>query len=107
MNINRPLWVEPDVAYLSDPNITLYSMPAPGSGPLLVFMMNVLDGYNFNEHSIDANNSVLTYQRITETFKYAYAKRTLLGDPAFENITEVWSLRSNSSFHILRVGNAL
>lgn len=52
--------------------------------------MNVLDGYGFNRDSLsDTNNTILTYHRIIEAFKYAYAKRTELGDINFINITEV------------------
>lgn len=68
----------------------LFSAPPPGSGALLGFILKILDGYDFNRYSLDGiNNTVLTYHRIIEAFKYAYAKRTEMGDLNFVNITDV------------------
>ena len=68
----------------------LYSVPPPGSGALLAFIMNILDGFKFKPSDIDGvQNTVETYHKIIEAFKYAYARRTELGDTSFVNITNV------------------
>ena len=48
-------------------------------------------GYNMTSSARDGTEaSVLTYHRIIEAFKFAYARRGRLGDPAFNgNIDEV------------------
>jgi gamma-glutamyltranspeptidase/glutathione hydrolase/leukotriene-C4 hydrolase len=57
--------------------MTVYTAPLPGSGVLLAFMLNVL------EDLVTVKDERVMYQRIIEAFKWAYAKRTQLGDPDF------------------------
>ncbi|CAC5387673.1 GGT1_5 [Mytilus coruscus] len=70
---------------------TLYSAPAPSGGPVWLFIMNIMDGYNITPESVLPEKSeLLTYHRLVEAFKFAYAKRTDLGDPEFvPNVTAV------------------
>lgn len=69
-------------------NSTLYSLPPPSSGVVLQFIVNILDEYKFDNLSISTTEKAsLTWHRIIEAFKFAYAKRTELGDPDGENQT--------------------
>lgn len=71
-------------------NLDIYSIPPPGSGPLLGYILNVLDSYFTG--GADASDDPLTYHRIAEAFKHAYAQRTKFGDPAF--VPEVNDVRN-------------
>ena len=56
-------------------------------------------GYKMNAGSIsDTENKVLTYHRIAEAFKYAYAKRTLLADEDFVDMEDVREKVINMSY---------
>ncbi|XP_072378971.1 glutathione hydrolase 1 proenzyme-like isoform X2 [Diabrotica undecimpunctata] len=83
------VWLEPINIILNNGD-RFYSFPAPGSGPLVSFILNVLDGFNFTKESLVEVEKVLqTYHKIIETFKFAFAKRPELGDPNFVDIREV------------------
>lgn len=85
----RASWEEPVKMELNEGNI-LYSAPPPGSGILLALILNILKGYRFSKEDISSiKDTIMTYHRIVEAFKYTFAKRTELGDPEFVDIEDV------------------
>ncbi|KAJ8313340.1 hypothetical protein KUTeg_009126 [Tegillarca granosa] len=70
----------------------LFSPPPPSGGAVLSFILNILDGFQINPENLKTKKEkLLTYHRIIEAFKFAYAKRTDLGDPDFNpaNMTQL------------------
>ncbi|XP_048241225.1 glutathione hydrolase 1 proenzyme-like [Haliotis rufescens] len=89
LNLYTATWRTPVNVTLRD-NLTVHSMPPPGSGAVFEYMLNILDGYGFTPDSLSTNEkSVLTYHRIVEAMKFAYAKRTDLGDEDFVDVAEL------------------
>ncbi|XP_062536669.1 glutathione hydrolase 1 proenzyme-like isoform X3 [Armigeres subalbatus] len=73
----EPRWLPPATTILKSGN-QVYSMPLPGSGHVLNYMLNIIDGYD--QLTVD---DPLTWHRIVEAFKHGYGLRTKLGDPPF------------------------
>lgn len=71
----KPLWRQPVQTTLKEGE-KFYSVPATGSGALLVFILNILKGY-------EMKHDVLSYHRLIEAFKFAFAKRSELADTDF------------------------
>lgn len=74
----RVRWETPMSVSLRN-NKTFYSVPLPASGGLVTFIMNVLNEY------LPAEQSTTAIQRIAEAMKFAYAKRSELGDYRFDD----------------------
>ncbi|KAF5277188.1 hypothetical protein FQR65_LT03894 [Abscondita terminalis] len=89
LNNYKAEWMEPVTVQLNNGE-RVYSIKPPGSGLILAFILNILDGYNFTSSSLSSTeNSILTYHRIIEAFKFAYARRTELGDLSFVDIKQL------------------
>ena len=67
--------------YLTHDWIDSLSVPPPASGIVLVAIMNVLDIFP----EVDIEDAIF-YQRIVESFKWAFGVRSSLGDPLDEEI---------------------
>ncbi|XP_054161799.1 scoloptoxin SSD14-like [Oppia nitens] len=87
-------------------NLTLHTMPLPGTGILLSFIMKVME--NFDDLYPNAfkslNTSILFYHRLMETFKYTFSCRMFLGDDNFEDM-EAFMHNLSSPYFIDRVHN--
>ncbi|XP_046644963.1 scoloptoxin SSD14-like isoform X2 [Daphnia pulicaria] len=94
----RPDWKDPIKVELHN-NMTLYSMPPPGSGVLTAFILNILDGHLIGQKTGKQSRDPTNYHRIAEAFKHAYAQRTKLADPRF--VPEVNELTKNLSSEAL------
>lgn len=84
-----------DVVKTTYHGYTIESVPAPGSGPVLLSIMNFLEPYTLKHDDV-------SYHRILEAFKFGYAERELLGDPKFntkviENATSVMISKEEAS----------
>jgi len=73
----RVSWSEPVVAVIPGTNYTILSSPPPGSGVIMSTILSLAGSYR--PDPLDARRPLL-WHRFTEACKYAYAKRTILGD---------------------------
>ncbi|NP_001239164.1 gamma-glutamyl transferase 1a [Oryzias latipes] len=83
-------------------NVGEYAMVvpnAPASGPVLSLILNILNGYNFTADSVASpEKKILTFHRTVEAYRFAYAKRSSLGDPRFLSIDNLIQNLTSQSF---------
>lgn len=73
----RPIVREPIVGFYNDRKVI--TAPEPTSGPILLFLLNLLEKYDLKNNEIDG----LNFHRIIEALKFGFARQTELGDSAF------------------------
>ncbi|XP_072379879.1 glutathione hydrolase 1 proenzyme-like [Diabrotica undecimpunctata] len=93
MNNYRPLWKKPVISTVFR-NHTVVSSPLPASGNILNYILDLLSGYI----DVTQPDSVITNQRIVESFKFAYAKRTKFADPDFFDFTPMLKNMTSANF---------
>ncbi|XP_069703104.1 scoloptoxin SSD14-like isoform X2 [Periplaneta americana] len=71
--------------------LTLHTTPLPSGGVLLAHILNIMDGYNIDPTDFhNVFNQMIVLHRTVEAFKFAFAKRPLLGDPEFSDLKVVF-----------------
>ena len=82
----KPKWGKPVESKLFTGD-SLYTFPLPATGNIITFILNILNGFKIEGQSIDYHNeNKLYYHRLIEAFKFAFAKRTKLGDETTEEV---------------------
>jgi gamma-glutamyltranspeptidase/glutathione hydrolase/leukotriene-C4 hydrolase len=93
LNNYEPQWLTP-VKVQMPFDQTLYAPPLPTSGVILGLILNILNGYL----DYSQPESTTNWQRIVESFKYGFAKRTELGDPAFVEMDAILANLTSTTY---------
>lgn len=82
----KPKWGKPVASKLFTGE-DFYTFPLPATGHVVTYILNILNGYNIQDQSFDFHSKdKLVYHRLVEAFKFAFAKRTKIGDELSEEV---------------------
>lgn len=87
LRLYQPKWGRPIESRLFNGD-RLYSCPLPSTSSIITFVFNILEGYKFHENTLAyyQNENQLFYHILVESFKFAFAMRTKLGDELTEGV---------------------
>lgn len=99
----QPKWIKSTVSTIMKDQ-KLSTFPLPASGDLVTFVLNVMNGFHVEDFSIEHHKEEkLLYHRLIEAFKFAFAKRTKIGDELTEEVLQtVAELRSVEHAEFIR-----
>ncbi|CAF5092755.1 unnamed protein product, partial [Rotaria magnacalcarata] len=73
--------IKPAISVSLESNLTVYGVPPPASSAITLLILKVMDGYGLTPQSFDTvEKQVQFYHILNEVFKFAYGKRSALGD---------------------------
>jgi gamma-glutamyltranspeptidase/glutathione hydrolase/leukotriene-C4 hydrolase len=80
-----PVWYEPLRMDLSNGDYSMFVPTTPSSGPVISFIMRVLNGYEFgpDDYNTTVEERQLIYHRTLEAFKFAFARKPYMCDIEF------------------------
>lgn len=94
----KTLWEKPITSKLFNGDI-LNTISLPATGHVMTFILNILNGYNIQDHSLDYHqNEKLLYHRMLEAFKFGFAKRSNLGDESTAEVIRTLSELGNVEY---------
>lgn len=84
----------------------LYTMGGNSGGPVMGLILNILKGLKFSGDDLSSTaKKIETYHKIIEATKFAYADRILLGDPAFEDVSQLLKRMQSDEYAAYLRGN--
>ncbi|CAF0990862.1 unnamed protein product [Adineta ricciae] len=73
--------VKPAISVELSNNYTAYGVPPPASSAITLLILKVMDGLRLTPQSLDSDEKQIKfYHTLVEVFKFAYGKRSALGD---------------------------